>query len=151
MDDKIIGYNNNDVIWIIDCNWITSSVFSYILFIFYILTSPVPVLYDIMHWDSSDVVNKAENRAFEVGLKRVIMTSHSDVHVTAYLNLPNGQYDNTIQWCHKNNLFVIKIHLTRIDIFCYNFFMLFSHIVFRWDFTGSMRHGGMIWTAASRW
>ena len=38
---------------------------------------------------SSDVENKPENRAFEVGLKRVAMTSHSDVYVqvNVYLNL----------------------------------------------------------------
>ena len=40
---------------------------------------------------SSDVQNNPENRAFEVGLKRVAVTSHSDVHVhvNAYLNLPS--------------------------------------------------------------
>ena len=40
---------------------------------------------------SSDVQDKPENRAFEVGLKRVAMASHSDNHVqvNAYLNLPN--------------------------------------------------------------
>ena len=45
---------------------------------------------------SSDVHNKPEKRAFEAGLQRVVMTSHSDVHVqvNVYLNLPIFPYAN---------------------------------------------------------
>ena len=43
---------------------------------------------------SSDVQNKPEKRAIEVGLQRVVMTSHSDVHVqvNVYLNLPTVMF-----------------------------------------------------------
>ena len=53
---------------------------------------------------SSDVQNKLENRAFEVGLKRVAMTSHSEVQVqvNVYLNLPNKNWwltsEDKIKW-----------------------------------------------------
>ena len=38
----------------------------------------------------AEVQNEPEKRAIEVGLQRVVMTSHSDVHVqvNVYLNLP---------------------------------------------------------------
>ena len=65
------------------------------------VTSPVLVYYDVMRSNlSEDVENKPENRAFEVCLKRLTITSHSDfhVHVNVYLILPNKmlRFDSSV-------------------------------------------------------
>ena len=58
---------------------------------------------------SSDGQNKPEKRAIEVGLQRVFMTSHSDVHVqvNVYLNLPNIRADDRFWDWLLNNLSLI--------------------------------------------